>query len=1091
MNTLDRSVIVLLFLLLFSCAPEKKSESDTEKLFTLLPPESTGITFSNQIQETNAFNFLNYAYIYNGGGVAIADFDQDGLDDLYFSANQGSNKLYRNLGNFAFQDITDGAGVADMDGWSTGVSILDVNLDSYPDIYVSKSGEPRNATQRKNKLFINQRDGTFTEEADQWGLAHHGFSTQAYPVDYDLDGDLDLYLVNHRPDFGNTSIDPEQESDIWNVASDQLFRNDGDQFVNVTFEAGVANKAWGLSAMIGDFNEDGWPDIYVCNDFNQPDYLYINDQKGHFRDSLKSYTGHISMNSMGSDLADFNNDELPDMLVLDMSAEDHVRSKSNMPSMSTDQFFEIVHAGYHHQYMSNVLQLNQGVGFSDIAQLAHVAKTDWSWAPLFADLDQDGWKDVLVTNGIYKDLGNVDFRNTLQTKIQRKDPMSLESVLAMVPSTKLPNYAFQNNRDLTFSKISQPWGLDAPTFSNGVALGDLDNDGDLDLVLNNMEDPAFIYRNNSNGHYLQIELIGSAPNPMGLGASVALKTDSLTQRMDMNLARGFQSSVSPILSFGLASDREVDQLSIEWPDGRQQVITNIAPDQRITIRYTDAKNATEHTEPLPSLMAEIAPEDVGLTVTHQENEFDDFEKQLLLPWKMSQLGPFSATADLNGDQLEDLFLGGGSGQSSQLYIQTSTGFRLTKQKDFELDSAHEDMQAVFLDFDQDGDQDLYVVSGGNARPEGHTLYQDRLYENDGAGNFSKTTGRIPDSSVSGMVVRSSDFDQDGDPDLFVGGRHSPWKYPYPPQSKLLVNEDGIYTDQTPELAPKLAELGMITGAVFSDFDLDGDEDLMVVGEWMPITVFENQNGSFSSIEVGLKNTSGLWQTIAARDIDGDGDDDYFAGNLGLNTKYRIDETHSFHIYCDDFDQSGSFDIVLSNSYQDKLVPIRGRECSSQQVPFIKDKFETFEAFANASVVDVFGEAALASSLHYEAQMMESVFIRNDDGQLKIIPLPNELQMSPVRGFEFADLDHDQTEEIICVGNLHETEVETVRFDASYGHIMKWNTPSPDVIPVNESGFVTPENARHIEKISTSKGLLLVVTENGGCLRTFLTGQKPY
>ena len=1082
--------LLLMLLLGVSCQHNEQSkETESNALFELLPPAQTGIQFQNQFTENNGFNFLNYSYVYNGGGVAVLDIDQDGLEDLYFSANQGDNKLYRNKGDLRFEDITNKAGVADNDGWTTGITILDVNNDTYPDIYVCKSGELRNAQLRKNKLFVNQKDGTFKEEGSQWKVDHYGFSTQAYPIDYDRDGDLDLYLVNHRPDFGNVSIDPASENEIWDFASDQLFRNDGSYFTNVSKVAGIQNKAWGLSAAIGDFNQDSWPDIYVCNDFSQPDFLYLNDGKGHFSDSLSGYFNHISMNSMGSDLADINNDQLPDLMVLDMSAKDHIRSKTNMPSMDTDQFYELVSAGYHYQYMTNVLQLNQGTGFSDISNMAHVAKTDWSWAPLLTDFDNDGWNDAFVTNGIVKDLGNVDFRNDLQRKIKQKLPLDLKTVLDMVPAEKLHNHIYQNDQTLSFTDKSTEWGLGTPTFSNGATYADLDNDGDKELIVNNNLETAFIYENHATANFIQLALKGSKTNTMGLGLQVTLYADDLIQTQELQLSRGFQSSTSSVMTFGVGTYSKIDSLIITWPDQKTQKLISLPANQRLTLDYQDAKQQPKPGVKSPGnpLLKRIKPDKTGISFTHVENNFDDYSKQLLLPWQMSQMGPFAATGDVNGDGLEDFFIGGAAGQSAQLYIQNKTGkFEHTRQLSLEKDKAFEDMSALFLDIDQDGDLDLYVVSGGNSQPAGHSLYQDRIYLNDGKGSFSRSNQPLKTTTFSGGVVVSSDIDQDGDPDLLVCGRHLPWQYPYQPKSCLLINENGKYIDKTETIMPALQNIGMITGAVFTDYDLDGDEDLLIAGEWMPITLFENQTGNFSKASAsGLENTVGLWQTISKYDIDQDGDDDYLVGNLGLNSKYSVSGKSSFHIYCDDFDQNGNYDIVLSSTYQNVLVPIRGRQCSSEQMPFIKDKFKTYDLFAKATVSDIIGADELEGALHFEADILASVYVENlGTGSFKITPLPNEAQISTINDFVFTDIDNDQNKEILSVGNLFTTEVETPRLDGSFGHAMRFSNGEFEVMPSGKSGLLANIDARDLQLIKLGNNTMILVTVNNGPLQLY-------
>ncbi len=1076
-----RFLYLIPFVLLLGCKNPKEEKNEVATLFTLLPSEKTNITFENNITETNSFNFLNYSYIYNGGGVAVGDIDNDGLVDIYFSSNQQSNKLYLNKGDFEFEDITIKANVSDTKGWTTGISMIDINNDGYLDIYVCKSGELRNSAARQNKLYINLHNGTFEEQALKWNLADSGFSTQSYFLDYDKDGDLDMYLVNHRPDFGNISISPETKKNIIQEASDQLYRNDGTTFTNISKNAGIQNKAWGLSAVIGDFNNDSWPDIYVCNDFSQPDYLYINNQNGGFTDQIQHYMNHITFNSMGSDFADINNDALPDLVVLDMSSEDHIRSKSNMPTMSTEQFENLVSAGHHHQYMFNMLQLNNGNNdFSEIGQLAGISKTDWSWAPLLADFDNDGYKDLFVTNGILKDISNVDFRNRLQQKIVQNDPMTLQSVISMMPTTKLKNYIFKNNGDLTFSKTNLDWGISSSSFSNGAAYADFDNDGDLDLVVNNLNDPAFMYQNNTLNQYLQIHLKGSKNNPNGIGAKVKIIANGTTQTQIQYANRGFQSSIGPILNFGIGKTESIDSLSIIWPDGKQETRKGIQSNSIIVLAYKDAKVIPKIKKTPKTYLKPVNPDSLGIKYSHQENSFDDYNKQLLLPYKLSQNGPFIDTADANSDGLDDFFIGGASGQPGMLFMQQEDGsFLRSNQPVWQKDKDHEDMQVLFFDFDHDKDKDLYVVSGGNAFDPNHNMYQDRLYKNNGKGVFIKTTNILPENLISGQQICSADIDNDGDLDLFVGGRHIPGKYPYPPKSSLLENMNGVFKDITSEKGSQLIESGMITDALFTDYDNDNDPDLLVVGEWMAITLFENKQGTFYKKNISeFEDTVGLWFSIAKKDIDNDGDEDYFVGNIGLNTKYKADKSHSFHIYCDDFDDSGTFDIVLGNTYGSGLVPVRGKECSSQQMPFINEKFNTYEAFAQASMEEIYGRAALEKALHYKADLLYSVFIENKgNGTFEIQKLPNELQVAPITDFEFLDINNDTTEEIFSVGNLYPVEIETIRFDASRGNTMTLIESQPKIQPFSSTGFRTSGDTRAIKKIKTAKGDLLLVTRN--------------
>lgn len=1078
----------LIGLALFSCSsPDVLNEkwSEGEKQFTLLSGQSTGIDFTNQIEESLYFNFINYPYVYNGGGVSAGDINNDGLMDLYFTANQTSNKLYLNLGNFKFKDITVSAGVEDKQGWTTGTTMIDINNDGYLDLYVSKSGSLKDHKLRENLLFVNQGDHTFLEQASEWGLNDAGFGTQGYFYDYDKDGDLDLYQVNHRADFeNNNNLSPQIQNRIIDHFSDQLYKNENGRFSNVTKAAGVANNAWGLSAAIGDFNNDGWEDIYVCNDFLQPDYCYFNNGDGTFSNMVLSQFDHLSQNSMGSDFADINNDGWDDLIVLEMSPEDHIRSKSNMPSMSTENFNRIVKAGYHYQYMINTLQLNQGNGyFSDIGQLAGISKTDWSWAPVIADFNEDGWNDLIITNGIIKDLSNSDYREKIKNRIKSRVKMSLEEAISWIPSQRVANYAYENQRDLTFANKSKAWGLDQLSFSNGVAYADLDNDGDLDLVINNAVDPASIYRNNSVKKSITISLKGGPENLQGIGARVTVIANGSKHTKNQYLSRGYLSSVTDRLHFGLDTLDYVEQVKVEWPDKRISKVYDPDISRVVSIDYANSEKTTSPGNAVTASLRSLKPDDLNIGFLHEDQEHNDFENQLLLPHKLSQVGPTLSAADVNGDGLEDIYIGGAAGQNGGLYLQTANGFEL-KNGPWSAHKDREDVQSIFFDFDNDKDEDLYIVSGSYEFAEGDDRLRDRLYRNTGNGNFELTQGVLPELALNGGIAQASDIDDDGDLDLFIGGRVVSGQYPVSPRSYLLENRNRKFVDVTRFLAPQLSKCGMVTDAVFSDFDSDGDQDLMVVGEWSPIQIFENREGKFEKTNV--PKTTGLWFGIEAIDIDKDGDEDYFVGNLGLNSKFSVSKGKEFHIYGKDFDQNGKLDIVLTSKYKESLVPVRGLECSREQLPSIKTKFSSFQSFANASLKDIYGEKDLSDAFHAQAQTLHSVFLKNEgDGTFNVIPLPNEAQSAPVMDFAFLDLDGNGFSEVIAVGNLYEAEVETVRYDASKGIIFSYVNDAFRVIPSGISGFFTKGNARSIEIIDFDNQSLILVSHNNDSLSAFI------
>ncbi|AMC11635.1 RNA-binding protein [Lutibacter profundi] len=1034
--------LLLLIGLLNACTQyEKKLHRDeVTSLFTLLDNNQTNIQFANKVTESLHFNFLNYSYIYNGAGVAVGDINNDGLPDLYFTANQGSNKLYLNKGNFKFEDITNKANVVDKQGWSTGVTMIDINNDGWLDIYVCKSGSLESHELRKNKLFINQKNNTFKESAASYGIDHFGFSTQAYFFDFDKDNDLDLYLVNHRQDFqNNTTINPiiQQNKEPYN--SDQLFRNDNMHFTNVTTEAGITNKAWGLSASIGDFNNDNLPDIYVANDFLEPDFLYINQGNGTFKDEILTRFKHISYNSMGSDYADINNDLKPDLVVLDMMAEDHIRGKENMASMSTENFEQLVNAGYHHQYMSNMLQLNNNDGsFSEIGQLAGIAKTDWSWAPLIADFDNDGFNDLFVTNGIKNDLSNQDFRNQMRKNIKNRKKVSLEEAINMMPSNKLSNYIFRNNKNLTFTNTTKKWGLDVKVNSNGAIYADLDNDGDLDIVVNNQADEASIYKNNATNNFVSFSLIGSEKNKNGIGSIVYVYTDSLQQGKELYVSRGYQSSVTHKLHFGLGNCTKIDSVKITWSDGSNQLITNCKINITHILSYKEAKKTVQNSSKKTSLFEVINPEELCINFLQKENIFNDFDLQLLLPQKQSEKGSPLTIADVNGDGLDDFFVGNALGEKAALFIQNSNGtFLNSNEQLFEKDKVYEDTNAAFLDIDSDGDLDLYVASGGYELEENSPLLQDRLYINNGKGSFKKLNN-LPKMLSNTKAIAVADYDKDGDLDLFIGNGAIHGKYPLANKPYLLENKNGIFKNISLEKLPNLSDIQLVNDAIFSDFDNDGDADLFIVGEWMPIVLFENVNKKFIRKKLDiLKNSNGWYQSIAETDINKDGFKDYIIGNWGTNNKFHPTIEKPLHIYADYLDANSTFDVVLSKvSKTGKLLPVRGKECSSQQVPVLNKKITTFKEFASLTLPGIYGEDALKKAFHFKVNNLKSFILKNTkNGNFTIQELPIQAQFSPTLSIETLDINNDGYEDIFGLGNIYDTEVETIRYDASKGYLL--------------------------------------------------------
>ncbi|MCB0465460.1 MAG: VCBS repeat-containing protein, partial [Aequorivita sp.] len=1084
----------ILSTLIISCSQPSKKEKDTEftdnatTLYSKINSETSNLNFTNVIKEDFDFNFLNYTYIYVGGGVAVGDIDNDGLQDVYFVSSMGPNKLYKNKGNLVFEDITTASKAEDYKGFSTGASMMDINNDGWLDIYVCKAGSVKDDNGRRNLLFINQKDGTFKEEAKKWGLDDPGYSTQAYQLDYDKDGDLDIYIVNYRYDFkNNTTISSEIQNQIEEITSDQLYRNDGTTFTKVTGEARLYNKTWGLAGAVGDFNNDGWDDIYVSNDFLEPDQLYINQKDGTFKNEINSRIDHISFYSMGSDYADLNNDLLPDLITVDMTAENYQRSKQNMASMNSENFNKMVAIGYNHPYMANMLHYNKGNGkFNETGLLSGVAKSDWSWAPLIADFDNDGMKDIFITNGVIKDYTNQDFRTAAKEKIARNEAMTLEDVQAMLPSQKLNNYIYKNNGDLTFSKKIEEWGMEEPTFSNGAAYADLDNDGDLDLIINNIDDEVGLYRNNANNNYLQVKLKGPSTNSLGIGAKVYLKKADTIQLQQLYLARGFESSVTDVLHFGLGKNDKVDEVVVQWPDGKISKLSAPETNKMLTVDYSTAVPGTIAYKNPTSKKVSLDPKSLGIDYVQKENDFDDFSLQLLIPQKQSTKGSGLTVADVNGDGLDDFFVGNAAGAEAALYIQKADGsFTKTNEALWKNNAKYEDSNSLFFDADGDGDQDLYVVSAGYELSENNPLLQDRLFLNDGKGNFTYKKEALPKMLVSGKSVVAADYDGDGDMDLFVGGNVVSKKYPLSPRSYLLKNENGTFKDATEE-NPSLKEIGMVSEAVFTDYDNDKDLDLLVTGEWMAPTIFSNNNGKFTKNEntTGLENTEGWWFTTTAADFDGDGDEDYFFGNIGGNNKFHPSAEKPLFIYAKDFDNNGSFDVAMSKINDGRLVPVRGKECSSQQNPFLLDKIKSYKEFSTLDMNGIYGEEELKEAFKLTCHDFESMYAENmGGGKIKVKILPNEAQLGPTLSFIVRDFNNDGNMDVMGVGAIYDAEVETIRYDSNYGYVLLGDGKggfnySREYVP-----FIASD-AKNMKAINIKGEEMFMVVSNNGPLQIF-------
>ena len=1085
--------LFLLVLLHVSCSNDKVI--DNTKLFSSISPKTSNIQFANTLTENDSLNYFTYAYLYMGGGVSAGDINNDGLIDLYFTGNMVPNKLYLNKGNMEFEDISDAAGVAGDDRWFTGVTMADINNDGYLDIYCSVGGK---FGPKENMLFVNNGDKTFTNKAKEYGLNDLGNSVQGTFFDYDLDGDLDLYVANYPPtrfDAPNTYYQVKR-SNTKDIETDNLYRNDGEIFTKVTEEAGLKTFGLSLSATVGDMNQDGWPDLYVSNDFSTPDLFYLNNQDGTFSERSRTMLKNTSFYGMGVDIADINNDQLLDIFQVDMTAQNNRRAKANMAGMNPALFWNTVNSGFHYQYMQNSMQLNNGTinegmpDFSNVSRLAGVSSTDWSWGPLLVDLDNDGWKDLFISNGTRREINNKDYFNAWK-KLENKADSSLQRSLR-IPEERIDNFVYRNNGDLSFEQVNASWGLQFEGWSNGCVYADLDNDGDMDIVTNNIDDHASVFENTAStkNNHLTIKFKGSAKNVNGLGVKVKLSAAGITQYQELTLSRGFQSSVAPQMHFGLGKADTINNIKVTWPDGKINRLEYVLANQVLTFDYADADMEIEEPEEIPDFLFETE-KDSSIVVQHRhvENQYDDFVDEILLPHKTSMFGPGISVGDLNGDQLDDFIVGGAMQNEAGIYFQTANGFKKQNIPAIAKDLYHEDLGSLIFDADGDGDQDIYMVSGGNEFSRAKHMLQDRLYINNGSGGFTKDATALPEMLTSGGRVHCADYDKDGDLDLFVGGRLVPGNYPSPADSYLLENvstKQGVkFVDVTDEIAPELKNIGMVTSGSWSDFDGDGALDLILVGEWMPITVFKNVDGKFENIspELGLENTTGWWFSLKEGDFDKDGDLDFIVGNLGLNYKYKANEDETFDIYFNDFDKNKTNDIVLSYFNEGKKFPVRGRECSSQQIPVLQVKYENYESFANATLADIYTTGDLDKSLHYSVKSFASVYLENKDDQFVTHPLPNLAQLSSINQIIVKDFDNDSHLDVAIAGNLHSSEVETPRNDASNGLILKGDGKGNfEPIESRESGFYTPGDVKDLAEISIQGNNYLLVAKNSDYLQ---------